>query len=101
VCTSLRMATRSVNRLYDRALSPVGLRVTGYSIMSRLAEEGPLSVSELAGRVEQVQGVRLAELLAGLPGPAADGEAALAAVLRLARDLPVTPASPASGVLDQ
>jgi DNA-binding MarR family transcriptional regulator len=45
------MATRSVNRLYDRALSPVGLRVTGYSIMSRLAEEGPLSINELAGRL--------------------------------------------------
>jgi DNA-binding MarR family transcriptional regulator len=51
VCTSLRMATRSVNRLYDRALSQVGLRVTGYSIMSRLAEEGPLTVSELARRL--------------------------------------------------
>jgi DNA-binding MarR family transcriptional regulator len=51
VCTSLRMATRSVNRLYDRALSPAGLRVTGYSILSRLAEAGPLSVGELAGRL--------------------------------------------------
>ena len=51
VCSSLRMATRSVNRLYDRALSPAGLRVTEYSIISRLAEEGPLSVSELAGRL--------------------------------------------------
>jgi DNA-binding MarR family transcriptional regulator len=51
VCTSLRMATRSVNRLYDRALSPAGLRITGYSILSRLAEEGPLSVGELAGRL--------------------------------------------------
>jgi DNA-binding MarR family transcriptional regulator len=51
VCTSLRMSTRSVNRLYDRALSPVGLRVTGYSILSRLAEEGPLSVGELAQRL--------------------------------------------------
>jgi hypothetical protein len=51
--------------------------------------------------VGQVQGVRLAELLARLPGPAADGEAALAAVLRLARELPATPASPDQGVLDQ
>jgi DNA-binding MarR family transcriptional regulator len=51
VCSSLRMATRSVNRLYDRALSPAGLRVTGYSILSRLAEAGPLSINELAGRL--------------------------------------------------
>jgi DNA-binding MarR family transcriptional regulator len=51
VCTALRMATRSVARLYDRALAPAGLRVTGYSILSRLAAEGPLSVSELAGRL--------------------------------------------------
>lgn len=45
------MATRSVNRLYDNALSEVGIRVTGYSILSRLAEEGPLSVSQLAARL--------------------------------------------------
>lgn len=52
VCTTLRMATRSVARLYDRVLlSQAGLRVTGYSILSRLAAEGPLSVSELAGRL--------------------------------------------------
>ncbi len=51
MCSSLRMATRSVNRLYDRALAPAGLRVTGYSIMSRLAQEGPLSVGDLASRL--------------------------------------------------
>jgi DNA-binding MarR family transcriptional regulator len=51
VCTSLRMATRSVSRLYDRAFSRVGLRVTGYSILSRLAAEGPMSVGDLAGRL--------------------------------------------------
>ena len=51
VCTSLRMVTRSVNRLYDHALSKVGMRVTGYSILSRLTEEGPLSISQLAGRL--------------------------------------------------
>ena len=49
MCTSLRMATRSVSRLYDRALAQAGLRVTGYSILSRLAAEGPLSVGQLAG----------------------------------------------------
>jgi DNA-binding MarR family transcriptional regulator len=45
------MVTRSVNRLYDHALSEVGVRVTGYSVLSRLAEEGPLSISQLAGRL--------------------------------------------------
>ncbi|MEV2238109.1 MarR family winged helix-turn-helix transcriptional regulator [Micromonospora sp. NPDC049891] len=51
VCTSLRMATRSINRLYDRALAEVGVRVTAYSILSRLAEEGPMSVGRLAERL--------------------------------------------------
>jgi DNA-binding MarR family transcriptional regulator len=51
VCTSLRMATRSVSRLYDRAMSQAGLRITGYSILSRLAAEGPMSVGELAARL--------------------------------------------------
>jgi DNA-binding MarR family transcriptional regulator len=45
------MATRSISRLYDRALSGAGVRATAYSILSRLAEEGPLSVSQLAGRL--------------------------------------------------
>ena len=45
------MATRSVSRLYDRALSRVGLRVTGYSILSRLAAEGPMPVGDLARRL--------------------------------------------------
>jgi DNA-binding MarR family transcriptional regulator len=45
------MVTRSIGRLYDRALAKAGLRVTGYSILSRLTEEGPLSISELAARL--------------------------------------------------
>jgi DNA-binding MarR family transcriptional regulator len=51
VCTTLRMATRSVTRLYDRALSRAGLRATGFAILSVLAAEESLSVSELAGRL--------------------------------------------------
>jgi DNA-binding MarR family transcriptional regulator len=45
------MATRSVSRLYDRALSQAGLRATGYAILSVLAAEGPIPISELAGRL--------------------------------------------------
>lgn len=51
VCTTLRMATRSVCRLYDRALSQAGLRATGYAILSVLATEGRMPISELAGRL--------------------------------------------------
>jgi DNA-binding MarR family transcriptional regulator len=51
VCTTLRMTTRSAGRLYDRALSRAGLRVTSYGILCVLAREGPLSVSALAGRL--------------------------------------------------
>jgi DNA-binding MarR family transcriptional regulator len=45
------MTTRSIGRLYDRALSEAGLRVTSYAILSRLHEEGPLMISELAQRL--------------------------------------------------
>lgn len=51
VCTTLRMATRAINRLYDQALAPAGLRQTGYSILSRLDAEGPFSIGELAARL--------------------------------------------------
>lgn len=43
------MATRSVARLYDRALAEVGLRQVAYTILSRLDAEGPVSIKELAG----------------------------------------------------
>ena len=49
LCISLRMAARSVRRLYDRGLSHVGLRVTGYSILSRLAAAGPMPVETWPG----------------------------------------------------
>ncbi|MDF5752502.1 MarR family winged helix-turn-helix transcriptional regulator [Spongiactinospora sp. TRM90649] len=51
VCTTLRMTTRSVVRLYDRALSAAGLRATGYSILSRVDAEGPLTITDLAARL--------------------------------------------------
>jgi DNA-binding MarR family transcriptional regulator len=51
VCTALRMATRSVDRLYERAFSEAELTVTSYSILSRLEKDGPLSISQLALRM--------------------------------------------------
>ena len=47
----------------------------------------PASFAELCATVEQIPGVRFAELVAGLPTRAADGEAAFAEVLRLAREV--------------
>jgi DNA-binding MarR family transcriptional regulator len=51
VCATLRMATRAVARLYDRALEPYGLRTTQYSILARLEVEGPAAVGHLAARL--------------------------------------------------
>jgi DNA-binding MarR family transcriptional regulator len=51
VCATLRMATRAVARVYDRALEPHGLRTTQYSILARLEAEGPLPVGRLAARL--------------------------------------------------
>ena len=45
------MATRTVARIYDRALAPTGLRATGLAILSRLEEEGPFTVGDLAARL--------------------------------------------------
>jgi DNA-binding MarR family transcriptional regulator len=51
VCATLRMATRAVARVYDRALEPHGLRTTQYSILARLEVEGPVPVGHLAARL--------------------------------------------------
>jgi DNA-binding MarR family transcriptional regulator len=50
-CTSLRMATRLVNRHYDRVLAPAGITTTAYSLLSRLEREGPQPIGVLAGRL--------------------------------------------------
>jgi len=51
VCTTLRMTTRSIARLYDDALAPAGLRTTEYSILARLHIDGPAPVGQLAHRL--------------------------------------------------
>lgn len=51
MCATARMAARSLTRVYDRALEPAGIRTTQFSILARLFEEGPLSVTHLAGRL--------------------------------------------------
>lgn len=51
VCTTLRMASRSISRLYDRVLSEAGVRASSHAILSVLAAEEPVSIGELAGRL--------------------------------------------------
>lgn len=51
MCATARMAARALTRVYDRALEPAGIRTSQFSILARLLEEGPLSVSHLAGRL--------------------------------------------------
>lgn len=51
ICTTLRMASRSISRLYDSVLSGAGLRASSYAILSLLAVEQPVSVGELARRL--------------------------------------------------
>jgi DNA-binding MarR family transcriptional regulator len=51
VCATARMAARALTRVYDRALDPAGIRTSQFSILARLLEEGPLSVTHLAGRL--------------------------------------------------
>jgi DNA-binding MarR family transcriptional regulator len=48
-CLALRQAARHVTQLYDRHMAPEGLRTNQYSILSKLARLGPLSINQLAG----------------------------------------------------
>jgi DNA-binding MarR family transcriptional regulator len=47
-CLALRQATRRVTQLYDRALAPLDLRATQFSLLSRIAELGPIALNQLA-----------------------------------------------------
>ena len=47
-CQALRQAARRVTALYDLALAPLGLRVSQFSILSRLHWLGPRGIQALA-----------------------------------------------------
>lgn len=47
-CTLSRRAAQALTRLYDAALSPVGLKVTQYSLLRTLQRTGDLHISGLA-----------------------------------------------------
>lgn len=47
-CLALRQAARRVTQLYDHHLAGVGLRVTQFSMLARLAHDGPASIRDFA-----------------------------------------------------
>jgi DNA-binding MarR family transcriptional regulator len=51
LCATARAASRELTRRYDAALRPAGLRTTQLSLLSRLEDEGPMTVSRLAARL--------------------------------------------------
>lgn len=51
-CFRLRKLTRRVTQHYDSHLARAGLRITQFSVLSMLAGVEPLSLSELAERLE-------------------------------------------------
>jgi DNA-binding MarR family transcriptional regulator len=67
VCSTARAASRELTRRYDAALRPTGLRTTQLSLLSRLEDEGPTTVSRLAARLglERTTVTRELAVLAG------------------------------------
>ncbi|MGO9133263.1 MAG: MarR family winged helix-turn-helix transcriptional regulator [Methylovirgula sp.] len=47
-CSALRQAARHATRLYDSALSPIGIGLNQYSILAKLDRFGPKSLQQLA-----------------------------------------------------
>lgn len=50
-CLALRKATRYLTATYDKALSPVGLRATQFTILRKLGARGEMTISSLADMI--------------------------------------------------
>jgi DNA-binding MarR family transcriptional regulator len=50
-CSALRQAARHVTRFYDSFLFPAGLRTTQFSILAKLRQRGPLTITALAAEM--------------------------------------------------
>jgi len=51
-CFRLHRATRRVTAVYNRALAPIGMRVTQYSLLSNLRGAAAVPVSQLAEKLD-------------------------------------------------
>lgn len=47
-CFAVRSAARHMTQLYDQFLAPAGLRVTQFSILSKLRRMGPMTINAIA-----------------------------------------------------
>jgi DNA-binding MarR family transcriptional regulator len=73
---NLRRASRAVTQHFDRALAPLGLRTTQFTLLGALALAGPVATNQLAGglvvdRTTLTRNLRLlrdAGLVEALPG---------------------------------
>jgi DNA-binding MarR family transcriptional regulator len=50
-CAAVRSAARAVTKAYDDVLRPLELRMTQYTILSKVNKEGQLALSDLADRM--------------------------------------------------
>ena len=50
-CLNIRRASRAVTQLYDHVLTPIGLKVTQYSLLRNLQQVEPVNMNELAQKL--------------------------------------------------
>jgi DNA-binding MarR family transcriptional regulator len=50
-CTSLRKATRTLDRLYDARLAPHGITTTQFALMRNIERAGQIVLNQLAGQL--------------------------------------------------
>lgn len=48
ICSCLRKATRAVTQAYDEMMRPIGLRVTQLGVLSAMAQNGTMTMMQLA-----------------------------------------------------
>lgn len=50
-CLAVRQAARHVTQFYDQFLAPIGLRMTQFSVLSRIKKRGPTTINALAAEL--------------------------------------------------
>jgi DNA-binding MarR family transcriptional regulator len=50
-CLAVRQAARHVTQFYDQFLAPIRLRMTQFSVLSRIKKRGPMTINALAAEL--------------------------------------------------